>query len=279
MVTACSKAIIIAMLPMLAMLPPVERPQAVEAGPYHLEVESVGQVLDFTRPVEERLGTVIDLAVSAEGEELGKLLEVAHNPTVCDESGNGLAFQQIRYPENSTATDGKGKVSKIRLQLWFAAPRTFYGENSCLRDLKASLLRYEKRETVWMDFLSVAGEEPGGQTYESLRIKPRLRRTEERGRRLLEVTLDIRPARESGFDPSVHWMNEQVELIDAQGVAVQAIATARTYEYDGEGKMTGRKITAQFTEPKGAARGVRFRAERLSGMETLEYKFEYLPLP
>ena len=79
--------------------------------------------------------------------------------------------------------------------------------------------------------------------------------------------------------PDSQWVNEQVQLIDAEGKVISPLSTSRTYQYDDTGQVSARSIIAQFAEPQRPPRGVRYRADRLSGIETFPYFFEGLPLP
>jgi len=259
----------------LAALPAGAPPAAAQVGPYNVCVESVGRVLDFTQPPENQSFTFVTLSIEGQPEAVERLLENTQDPAATDNSQKRLTFQEIRLPSRSAPAGRKGAV-KTPVQVWFSAADP---KATALQSFSASLVCYEKKENLRIDFLSVAGEEFSSRPLNGLILKPTVMGPQEdpRGEHY-EVQVEVRDSGEKP-DQTERWENEQIELIDAEGQPKTALSTARTYQYDESGKIAARTIAATFPLPTRPPRGLRYRVEHLLGVQALPYRFENLPLP
>jgi YD repeat-containing protein len=257
-----------------SLLPLWAAPPSVKVGAYTITVENVARALDLTQLADKQACTVITLSINAPAEAMGRLLETIQQPTCNDDLGSVLLLREVRVIGKTI--DSRTAPVKTVLQVWLSP----VGNGSTeISDFSASIQSYEKREPVRLDFLSVADELPASQSLEGMTVVPEFvgPKTVANGK-VYQIRLDIR----SGPDktaPAPLLSNEQIELIDAEGQPKSALSTQRSYKYDDEGKVTGRTITATFALPAQAPRGVRYRADRLRGVESWPYHFENLPLP
>jgi hypothetical protein len=249
-------------------------PPAVNLGPYVVSVEAVGRLLDLTQSPCNQAEAFISLSIEGKPEALGRLLEMAQEPEATDDRQKRLVFQEIRFPPPPAAEPGR-KTAKIPVEVWFSgSDRSADG----LESFSASLVSYEKKESLRLDFIQVAGEEPQSQNLDGLMITPTFTgRQESGGSAVYEVKLEVKASPEA--DSATQWRNEQVELIDVEGQPKAPLSTSRTYRYDESGKVIAKTITAAFALPARPPRGVRYRVERLRGVQTQSYRFENLPLP
>ncbi|NIM05220.1 MAG: hypothetical protein GTO55_03920 [Armatimonadetes bacterium] len=261
-------------LQMLAAFPAAAAPATTEVGPYTVCLESVGHVLDLTKPAGTQMSAFISLSIQGETEALEHLLEMAQEPEATDDRENSLVFQQIRLPARFTPNGSL--PTTIPIEVWFSdmAPAA-----ESLKSFSASLVCYEKKESLRLDFICVAEEEFCGQSLEGLVITPTfVGQKEDAEEKPYQVEVEIRSSKQEP-DAATQWRNEQVELIDADGQPKAALSISRTYQYDENGKIAARTITATFATPSHPPRGVRYRVERILGVQTLPYQFEDLPLP
>jgi hypothetical protein len=245
----------------------------VKAGAYEIHLQTVARLLDLTPSDKPAPATSLTLSLQAPPEALGKLLEAAQEPQAIDDLGNVLTLQEIRYPEDKQPGPEGNTLQILLSPADRAATR--------LKQFTAHLVCFDKKESLHLDFLSVAGEKLAGQDLDYLSIHPELvgprEVTKGKGKVYLvkvEVQFPAQPP-----DPSVSWRNEQVELIDAEGRPQSALSTSRSFKYDDKGQMLVMVMTAAFPLPAKSPRGLRYRVERLQGVQVFDYVFNNLPLP
>jgi|GEM_PF-5159466 len=240
-----------------------------KAGPYEIRVIGISRQIDLTPP-EPAAATALTLTVTAPPEALDKLLEAAREPEATDDLGNRLIFQEIRIPEYS----GSGLSFQILLSPAAA-------ESTRLKQFRSHLVCFDKKTDLRLDFLCVAGEKLAGRNLEYLVINPELIGLQEIVKGKGKVYLVKAEVQFTGQkpDPAISWRNEAVELIDAEGRPRGALSTSRSFKYDNKGQMTAIVITAAFPPPAQSPRGLRYRVEKLQGVQAFDYVFENLPLP
>jgi hypothetical protein len=245
----------------------------VKAGPYEIHLIGIARQLDLTPTDQPAATTALTLTIKASPEAMEKLLEVAQEPTATVDTGETLTFQEIHFPNDAMVTPGRREFQVLLTP----APVTARG----LKQFTAHLQCFDKKESLRLDFLCVAGEKLASQNLDYLVISPELLGPQNLGKGkgklyLVKVAVqspDKRP------DPTVSWRNEQVELIDTDGQPRRALSTSRSFKYDDQGEMTTMIMTASFALPAQPPRGLRYRVERLLGMQDFSYTFEDLPLP
>ncbi len=248
----------------------------VQAGPYTVKLESTARVLDFAQPEENRARTLVTLSIEGPAEAMGRLSEIALEPAAADDQGSKLVFQQVNIVEKPAALEPRQPSARVAAQVWFSAADA---GASALEVFSASLVSYEKKEGLRVDFLSVAGEKPAARSLEGLTLSPEFLGVQEaRSGKVYQVKVEVKGPAEKSAD-SLQWTNEQVELIDAEGQPKAALSTTRTYRYDEAGQAIARTITATFTYSPRSPRGFRYRVERLQGVQTRPYRFENVALP
>jgi YD repeat-containing protein len=257
----------------LATLPCRAEPPSVSAGPYTVSVESVARILDLTQPAENQACTVLNLSIAGAPAQLDRILEAMQDPAATDNLGGKLSLRQIAFPK---AAEARQPATGTAVQVWFSGASAMA---LSLENFSANLVCYEKRENLKVDFLSVAGEKPSAQTLDNILIAPEVPIIQQSsaGKRY-RVKVDITLPQPTS-DPASQWINEQMELIDFEGQPQTALSTSRTYQYDANGQVTGRTITAIFPNPAQPPRGIRYRVDHLNGVQTISYAFEKLPLP
>jgi hypothetical protein len=244
----------------------------VKAGPYEIHLNGIARQLDLTPADQPAAATVLTLAIKAPPEAMERLLEAAQEPAAIDDLENSLTLQEIRFPDDQAA--GPDVTFQILLSPAAAGATR-------LKQFRAHLLCFEKKENLRLDFLCVSGERLAGRNLDYLIISPELIGPQEiskgKGKVYLvkvEVQFPIQKP-----DPSMSWRNELVELIDADGRPRSALSTSRSFKYDNKGRVTAIVITAGFAPPAQSPRGLRYRVERLQGVQAFDYAFENLPLP
>jgi hypothetical protein len=258
---------------LLLFSPLIGRAEPVtKAGPYEIHLQAIARLLDLTPPDKSTASTALTLCLQAPQETLDKLLDAAQEPAAMDEAGNVLSLQEIRFPQDRPA--GSGLTLQILLSP--ADPAA-----TRLKRFTAHLVCFDKKESLRLDFLSVAGEKLASQNLDYLTINPELVGPQEvaKGKvKLYLVKVEVQfPAQRP--DPSASWRNEQVELIDADGRPRSALSTSRSFKYDDQGQMRSMIMTAGFPLPAQPPRGLRYRVERLRGVQVFDYVFNNLPLP
>jgi len=266
---------IVVLISLLALPCAAEAP-SFSAGPYNVSVESVARILDLTQPAENQACTVLNLSITGAPAQLDRILEAMQDPAATDNLGGKLSLRQIAFPKAAHAAEARQPAAGTAVQVWFSGANA--GATS-LENFSANLVCYEKRENLKVDFLSVAGEKPSAQTLDNILIAPEVPIIQQSsaGKRY-RVKVDITLPQPTS-DPASQWINEQMELIDFEGQPQTALSTSRTYQYDANGQVTGRTITAIFPNPAQPPRGIRYRVDHLNGVQTISYAFEKLPLP
>jgi len=259
-----------------SLLPCLAEPPTAKAGPYTVSIESVARVMDFTQPPESRAFTLINLQIEGAAEVLGRVLEAVQEPAASDDQKNQLALCQVLFPGRTPPAEGRRPAVKMAVQVWFSAASR---AATALAAFSAHVVCYEKKDSLRVDFLSVAGEKPSPQALDGLLIAADfLGPQESPSGKVYQVKVEVKVLPEKP-DPSVQWANEQVELIDAEGQPRAALSTSRSYQYDESGRIIARTISAAFAFFQQPPRGLRYRVDRLRGVQTFPYHFENLPLP
>jgi len=260
----------------LAALPCAAEAPSVGAGPYTVSVESVARILDLTQPAANQACTALNILISGAPAQLDRILEAMQNPAATDNLGGKLSLRQIAFPKAAHTTEARPPAAGTAAQVWFSGASA--GAAS-LDNFSANLVCYEKRENLKVDFLSVAGEKPFAQSLDNLLIAPEVpivQQTSAGKRYRVKVGITLLQPK---ADAATQWTNEQMELIDFEGKPQTALSTSRTYQYDTNGQVTGRTLTALFPNPAQPPRGIRYRVDHLHGVQTISYAFQKLPLP
>jgi len=270
--TVCASVLLLAMLG----LPPARAEAPMQAvGDYRVGIARVARVIDFSLPAPQSFVAVTMFVSAPNLAALDRVLGLCQEATLEADGG-----AKLRYQQTEPASNPDPQQVRRYETLWFSAPKA--GARS-LQALSGALRTYRQRVQVQMDFISVAGEPATRQQVDGLTasleyLGPGDRREGQQDDLIARLRLQFTAP--AGGEEASDWLNQRLELIDAEGRPRPASDMTTTFGYDEKLGAPIRNIVARFVGlARVSPRGLRYRADKVTGVETVSYRFENLPLP